>query len=91
MIRGSSVGGDSKETTMSLHGVPQALAPAPLQTESSSSPRKSELRDKIRVLISLVVNPFLHFTLSCMFVGLLTRLLLSIFALSLLVIDDPQV
>ena len=43
-------------------GVPQALAPAPLQTESSSSPRKSELRDKILVLVSLVVNPFPHFT-----------------------------
>ena len=47
--------------------------------ESSSSPRKSELRDKICVLASLVVNPFLHFTLSCMLLGLLIRLLPSIF------------
>ena len=51
--------------------------------ESSSSPRKSELRDKIRVLVSLVVNPFPHFTLLCMLVGLLISLLPSIFSLEL--------
>jgi hypothetical protein len=59
------------------------LAPAPLQTESSSSPRKSELRDKFRVIVSLVVNPFPHFTLLCMLVGLLISLLPSIFSLEL--------
>ena len=59
------------------------MAPAPLQTESSSSPRKSELRDKIRVLVSLVVNPFPHLTLLCMLVGFLLSLLPSIFSLEL--------
>ena len=59
------------------------MAPAPLQTESSSSPRKSELRVKIRVLVSLVVNPFPHLTLLYMLVGLLLRLLPSIFSLDL--------
>ena len=58
-------------------------APAPLQMESSSSPRNSELRDKIRVLVSLVVNPFPHLTLFCMLVGLLLSLLPSIFIMEL--------
>ena len=52
-------------------------------TEISSSPRKSELQDKIRVPDSLVVNPFPHFTLLCMLVGLLIRLLPSIFGFKL--------
>ena len=59
------------------------MAPTLLQVESSSSPRKSELRDKIRVLVSLVVNPFPHLTLLCMLVGLLLSLLPSIFNLEL--------
>ena len=61
----------------------QALAPAPLQTKSSSSPRKSELRDKSRVIVSLVVNPFCSFTLLCMCVGLLVSLLPSLLGLVL--------
>ena len=51
--------------------------------ESSSSPRKSELRVKIYVLASLVVNPFPHFIFSCMLVGLLIRLLPSILCFKL--------
>ena len=50
---------------------------------SSSSLRKSELGDKIRVLASLVANPFPHFTLPCMLVGLLIRLLPSILCFKL--------
>lgn len=46
--------------------------------EISTSPRKCENRDKIRIPDSLVVNSFPHFTLLCMLVGLLIILLPSL-------------
>lgn len=63
---------------MSLRRHSASFGSGTASTEISSSPRKSELRDKIRVLDSLVVYPFSHLPWLCMLVDLLIRLLPNI-------------
>ena len=64
---------------MSLRWCSASFGSGTAPMDISSSPRKSELWDNICVFDSLVVYPFPYLALLCMLVGLLIRLLPSIY------------